>query len=258
MRRGLSASRWVQAAALAVLGFVWVTDVLALDPSRSLSQYSLDNWQTAQGLPQNSVEAIWQTHDGYLWLATQEGFVRFDGVRFTVFDRGNTAELGSNHVQAMIQADDGSLWIGAMNGGLTRLKDGRFTRYTGRDGLAGDTVTALAEDSARNLWIATTAGLTVMSGGRFRTYTARDGLPGDAVTSLYADARSDLWIGTQSGLGRYRAGTFETYTTHHGLAGNRVTAVLGDRNGNLWAGRKRNGCRRRWTRRASLPRFREG
>ena len=76
----------------------WSPAAPALDPRKSLTQYVHDTWQTEQGLPQNSVTAITQTRDGYLWLGTQEGLVRFDGVRFTVFDTRSTPELGNNFV----------------------------------------------------------------------------------------------------------------------------------------------------------------
>ena len=76
------------------------------------------------GLPQNSVKAIAQTADGYLWLATQAGVVRFDGVRFTVFSTADTPALMNSNVLALLTARDGSLWTGTYGGGLTRLKDG--------------------------------------------------------------------------------------------------------------------------------------
>ena len=74
---------------------------LALDPSKSPSQYVLNTWQLAEGLPQNSPLSITQTPDGYLWIGTQEGLARFDGVRFTVFDRRNTPQIRSNIMTAL-------------------------------------------------------------------------------------------------------------------------------------------------------------
>ena len=90
----------------------------ALDPAKAVSQYSLAAWQTEEGLPHNRVQAIAQTPDGYLWLATQEGLARFDGVRFTVFDRRSTAAMSANDVETLFVSRDGSLWVGVYGGTL--------------------------------------------------------------------------------------------------------------------------------------------
>ena len=87
---------------LAVLCALLSAPALALDPARSLDQYGLDSFQSKDGLPQNSVQAITETPDGYLWLGTQEGLVRFDGQRFAVFDRTNTPAFANNHVTALL------------------------------------------------------------------------------------------------------------------------------------------------------------
>lgn len=126
-----------------------------LDPRKSITQYSHDVWQAEDGLPQNSVAAIVQTRDGYIWLATQEGLARFDGVRFTVFGKKNTKEIGHSDIRALHEGRDGSLWIGTGGGGLARLKDGRFTAYTTKEGLSGNIVRSLCEGRDGSLWIGT-------------------------------------------------------------------------------------------------------
>jgi ligand-binding sensor domain-containing protein len=107
-------------------GVGWQEAALAQDHQKAITQYRHEVWQIEQGLPQNSVQAIRQTRDGYLWLGTQEGLARFDGVRFTVFEKRNTPEFKHNNVHSLVEGRDGSLWIGT-NGGLLRLKDGKFT-----------------------------------------------------------------------------------------------------------------------------------
>jgi ligand-binding sensor domain-containing protein len=86
-----SSCRYVAPLAAAAL-LCWPAPAAALDPHKLLTQYSLDVWQVEDGLPQNTIRAIHQTRDGYLWMATEEGLVRFDGVRFTVFDSVSTPE----------------------------------------------------------------------------------------------------------------------------------------------------------------------
>src|SRR5690349_4298586 len=91
--------------------------------TNEISQYSSRLWQMDEGLPHNSVHALAQTRDGYLWVGTAGGLARFDGVRFTVFDQKTTPEIRSRSVTALCEGREGSFWIGT-EGGLTRLKDG--------------------------------------------------------------------------------------------------------------------------------------
>ena len=97
----------------------------ALDPTKAITQYVHDAWQAPEGLPQDWVRSIAQTRDGYIWFATEEGLARFDGVRFTVFDRSNTNALRSNIIRALLAGRDGSLWIGTRNG-FSRLRNGEI------------------------------------------------------------------------------------------------------------------------------------
>ena len=99
-----------------------------------LSQYGIDTWSGSDGLPQIRIRAIVQTRDGYLWLGTANGLVRFDGVNFTTFGI-DTSSLKDNEIGSLVQDDEGALWIGTYGGGLTRFKDGQFTTFTTADGL---------------------------------------------------------------------------------------------------------------------------
>ena len=184
----------------------------ALDPAKAVTQYSLAAWQTEEGLPHNLVQAIAQTPDGYLWLATQEGLARFDGVRFTVFDRRSTAAMTANDVETIYVSRDGSLWVGNYGGTLLRYQNGRFRSYSSREGLYSATISALAEDTHGDLWIGTDGdGLYRLHEGGFTRYTQKDGLIDDSVRCLVAGREGSLWIGTPSGLGRKRADGFERY-----------------------------------------------
>src|SRR5258707_14859881 len=93
------------------------TTVLALDPQKAITEYVHDVWTAENGLPQNTVATVTQTRDGYLWLGTYEGLVRFDGVKFTVFDMSNTPAMKSNQIRVLYEGHDGSLWIGTQGGG---------------------------------------------------------------------------------------------------------------------------------------------
>jgi ligand-binding sensor domain-containing protein/signal transduction histidine kinase len=198
-------------------------------------QYRVDTWTTENGLPQNSVHALLQTREGYLWLATFGGLVRFDGVAFTVFDAGGEAGgLRSVRIRALLEDRTGAIWIGTEHGGLTRYADRHFTTYTTRDGLPTDSVTFLHEDPRGVLWFATEAGLVRFADGRFRTFTTKDGLPDNAVTRMASDQHGALWIGTVHGLVRFVDGRFTTFTTRDGLPGNYVRSILVRRDGAVW------------------------
>ena len=124
--------------------------VQALNPSKSIRQYIHDFWTINDGLPQNYIGAIAQTDDGYLWLATQQGLVRFNGTSFRVFDQWNTPEIKAIAILALYKSQNGTLWIGTRGGGLTRLKDGKFETYTSKDGLSSDFISSLCEDKRGN------------------------------------------------------------------------------------------------------------
>src|SRR5687768_26466 len=113
---------------------------LALDPRKALSQYRVDVWKQRDGLPQDSVKAIVQTRDGYIWLGTVRGLARFDGVRFVEFNRRNTSEISDDEIITLLEDHEGSLWIGTYEGGILRYQNGKFTSYTTKDGLAHDSV----------------------------------------------------------------------------------------------------------------------
>src|SRR5581483_6559964 len=98
--------------------------------ARALTQYLRDVWQRPQGLPQNTVQDLLQTRDGYLWVATGDGLVRFDGVRFTVFDRRTDPALSGDDMSTLLEDRQGVLWVGTVGGGLLVYRDGTLQPFT--------------------------------------------------------------------------------------------------------------------------------
>ena len=207
----------------------------ALDSSRELSQFGHEVWLTENGLPQNTVHAIAQTADGYIWIGTEEGLARFDGVKFTVFDKQNTPAIKSNYIRSLLADRQGALWIGTAQG-LVRMLNGKFTLFTRDDGLPSETIHAVYEDRERNLWVATANGLGLLKSGGLTTFTTKERLISGSIQALLQDSGGALWIATPYGVGRLKDGKFTNYTVRDGLGSTSVRAIQEDRNGRLWFG----------------------
>jgi diguanylate cyclase (GGDEF)-like protein len=269
--------------ALAVIAAVFGTPLQALDPTRAVTQYLRSSWQAEQGLPQNSVSAILRTRDGWLWAGTERGLVRFDGVRFTVFDRDNTPALPANGINAIHEDRDGRLWIGTSRGlvrrqgsvferidpaagdlriaslledhagrlwvgslgnGLFEVKAEKLVALGATIPLPGRRIRALREAADGALWIATEAGIASLAAGRMTSLAVRDGLLDDSCFDLWPDADGTLWVGTDGGLQRYRQGVFTAFTAKQGLTSNRIRTLWRDRAGSLWIGTQGGGLDR--------------
>jgi signal transduction histidine kinase/ligand-binding sensor domain-containing protein/ActR/RegA family two-component response regulator len=205
-------------------------------PEKQIQQYMRTVWETSSGLPQNSVQAVTQTRDGYLWFGTQEGLVRFDGSRFVVFSRRTTPGMPGNDVKALFEAPDGSLWIG-MIGGLARLKDGQFTAHTIKTGLPHDWIYSIAGDRDGSLWLGTFGGgLLRFKDGNTTALTSGTGLPDDFVWTVLQTRDGSVWAGTNRGLIKKSGTAIVTYTTSDGLPDDHVNALWEDRAGILWVG----------------------
>jgi len=212
----------------------------ALNPRKNLSQYILRSWLVEQDLPQNAALNILQTRDQYLWIGTQNGLARFDGVRFQVFDKSNTPEMRSSYITALYEDKDGRLWIGTEGGGLVRLESGRFTTYTTADGLPNNRVWSLAEDGRGVLWAGTGGGgLGFFKDGRFARFEAGPELAEALVRSLFLDRRQNLWAATSAGLCCINNGEAKLLTMKDGLSINSINCVVEDGRGTIWAGTNR-------------------
>jgi len=208
---------------------------VALDPSREISQYGHSVWRTENGLPQNMIRAILQTKSGYIWLATEEGLARFDGITFTVFDEQNTPAIRSNNIQVIYEDRQANLWIGTDNG-LVKWNGASFVPYTTNEGLSHNNVVCLHQDRNGNVWAGTTGGLNRINLQGIVTYGAKDGLPGDGIGSIYEDRAGNLWIGTLNGLARFDGKRFSAFTIQDGLPSNGIISFHEASNGDLWFG----------------------
>jgi ligand-binding sensor domain-containing protein len=172
----------------------------------SFHQYGIDTWGEAQGLPQTFIWRIIQAQDGYLWMATKVGLVRFDGVSFTIFG-SKPGELDDRELTQLVEGRDGVLWVGGLTGGIASFKDGSFRRYTTADGLPSHAISSLDIDRDGNLWIGTSEGACCYSHGTFATFTEKDGLSGLSVT-LNAASAAGVVASARNRLHRFIDGRF--------------------------------------------------
>jgi PAS domain S-box-containing protein len=226
--------RWALGAALIL---ALPVPAQALDPTRSVSQYAQDEWKASDGLPDGEIHCIKRTRDGYLWLATQRGLARFDGVRFTLFNRANTRALPSNLVLSLTETTDGSLWL-ALPGGVVQHQQGAFTLFGEEQGLRHPYARVLLERPEGRLWVATGgSGVWELAAGRFTQLPAfaAGNLP-PLVDSLTLDASGGLWAATNDGVVRVTSQGARVFTVADGLPSDIANVVLADRKGTLWVG----------------------
>jgi len=203
---------------------------LALAHAQSqTAQYVATVWQAEQGLPQNSVTAMLQDQQGYLWVGTFGGLARFDGRRFTLFDSGDMLPLGNNGILSLYESRSGAVWIGTLDGGLVRLDNGAVTTYTEGDGLPSRFISSIREDTAGNLWFNTSEGVAHFVGTKLEAYPTHRG---KAVREFLLQARDgSMWFRSRQKVVRFGAdGSIAT------LSNPKPTAYLVHeaRDGSVW------------------------
>lgn len=256
----------------------------SLLPSAVLAQYRFDTWTTEQGLPQATVLAITQTRDGYVWVGTYNGLARFDGVRFTIFDKRNTPGMSVNDCFSLYEDSAGALWVGTIDGSVMRYQHGIFTsfmreqgkhsqveqiqegrpgelllsiqsgsawwrngNYVEEPGFAADFSIRLGQSGTR--WSLDKDGLHARNGDQVRHYVLPV-TPKKNWNTIYETRRSNtVWVAMRErGIFKVQDGQVIDYTQRIGLLPDQaVQAVLEDRDGTFWFG----------TNNAGLIRFRD-
>ncbi|MGA2879438.1 MAG: two-component regulator propeller domain-containing protein [Bryobacteraceae bacterium] len=220
--------------ALAVLAALPAT---ALDSSRRLTQYLQRIWQTRQGLPQSSIFAIYQTRDGYLWLGTGDGLVRFDGVRFTSPEDLDGLALPKMSVRQLAEDSHGGLWIATSDAGLFRIENRTVARFSRRDGLASDHVACVFPDQRGELWACTEDGLAQIVDGKIHLVGSGPGLGGHSVAAAAQRKDGTIWAGGDGPqLGVWNGARFTNYSLGTLPRYARIQAMLAGSDDALWIG----------------------
>jgi ligand-binding sensor domain-containing protein/signal transduction histidine kinase len=171
------------------------------------AEYRHRVWRTEDGLPQNRVQALAQTKDGYLWAGTSEGLARFDGLRFVVYDQSNTAAITDNSILSLEAAPDGSLWIGAEGGGLLHYAAGVFRSFGQKDGLTNGFIRAIHLDRNGTLWVGTDRGFFRFSNHGFERLDNTPEVPLASVVAIAEDSSGKIWAASSTaGLLRFEGG----------------------------------------------------
>jgi PAS domain S-box-containing protein len=222
------------------LFFFTISPVGALDTSRQISQYGHTAWRIEDGVFAGAPNVMAQTTDGYLWIGTQAGLMRFDGVRFVSWRPSEGSELPSSRINSLLGARDGSLWIGT-SAGLARWRNGSLTNY--RD--ATGSIMSILEDRAGTIWIAranssdTKGPLCKVTDTGLRCYGRADGLALPFAVTLANDTLGNIWLAGGAMVSRWPKNSAETYVAaalNPAENFNGVVALAGGPDGSVWVG----------------------
>jgi ligand-binding sensor domain-containing protein/AraC-like DNA-binding protein len=227
-----------------ILVLLFLCPTWGLDPDKPVNQYLVAHWETADGIPSNEVLSITQTPDGYLWIATPNGLVRFDGIKFSVIPFAEKEKIDPlETIDPVILLVDraGTLWIGS-SGVLTSydFQTGRFKTFTSLDGLTKDRIRRIKDDMNGNLWISFFSSyVNRFSHGKFTAFNESHGLKGKKNDVIYEDRKGNLLFGSrENGVFIYKDGKFSRYPLP-GVDKHQITTMHEDEKGNFWIGTNR-------------------
>jgi len=224
---------------LRVLFLLFITHSLLHSEKQvdKFDDYVIRNWTTESGLPHNTVTALVQTSDGYIWIGTVSGLVRFDGVRFALFNTTNTPILENEHILSLYEDPTRKLWIGTNGGGLYRIDKMANPQINKISGLSNDYITVITGDWKGNLWIGTQFGLNRINDNQIDVISTEDGLYDNIITALRVDPLGQLWIGTlRGGVAKFNDEIIRVYDATAGLFEINITSILSDIQGNMLFG----------------------
>jgi signal transduction histidine kinase/ligand-binding sensor domain-containing protein len=188
--------RFLSAFGAALLAARLCSSVFALDPHQPLSQLYHTSWSAKQGVT-GAVTALAQTTDGYLWVGTTDGLLRFDGITFEQYQPEN-ASFPASSVSALMAVPDGGLWVGFSSGGASFVRNGRVTNYSDRNGFPVSTVRCFARDRTGAIWAAVVGGFARLEGQRWQKIKTDWNYPNNTAWQLLVDREGTLWVATGS------------------------------------------------------------
>ena len=205
-RQPARASSAFRTGRCAVLFWLFASPLFALNPGLAIKQYLHTKWTQEEGYSLPPVQAITQTRDGYLWLGTGTGLIRFDGLRFVPWP----VHAISEGIRCLVAGSDGSLWTGTQSS-FWDSRRGKTRSQVPLEILPCHMITAALEDTARGVWVLTscpnTGSLILLPpGGSPRSFTVDDGLPEQKAETISRGRNGDLWIGISGGICKWSPG----------------------------------------------------
>jgi len=210
-------------------------------PHNAIQGYGHQAWQASEGLPQDSVQTILQTRDGFLWVGTERGLARFDGLHFDVFKNANAGGIKINYIEVLYESRDATLWIGTRGSGLIGMKDGKFAVYPTANVSGGEDVKSIQQDRDGSMWIGfKSGGLGHLADGKLTVLTTKQGLSSNKIGALLSAADGTLWVATDDGgLDHWDGQRFIVFNTKNGLPSDSISSLFEDADGALWIGTNR-------------------
>jgi len=201
------------------------------------SPFIVDSWSSEEGLPDNEVISVIQTRDGYLWLGTLHGLVRFDGIHFTIFDENNTPGLPSSRIVYLFEDNESNLWVGTETAGLCMIKNGIVKKFGAESANCGKVIYA-SEDSQSNIVFCATAGIIYFHDGKMDFHPGETGWPlsGFAAKMLVPSKSGDIWQIANGTVQKWRNGQLENDFGASPWGNTNVTSACEDDDGNLIVG----------------------
>jgi len=193
-RRGILGALACTATALSAVSAQEPHAALTLDRQRAITQFVHTSWTEKDGAPAD-IRALAQTRDGYLWIGTTSGLVRFDGLRFTRFEPPAGESLPGRLVVRLVASRDGGLWIVWGVGAVSRVLNGHVTSYSEREGLPA--TDALVEAGDGSVIAGTLKGLSRFKDGVWEDVGKAWNFPGREASRLYFDKAGALWVLTE-------------------------------------------------------------
>lgn len=209
-----------------------------LDPHKKFSQFKYDHWNIENGLPDNEIQDILKTDDGYIWIATLDGLARYDGIKFVYFDKDlNGLATSNQEILSLFQDADKNLWIGTNHGGVIKYTNGLFEVIKVETQFQKAGITSFGQTSDGIVWIGGLQGLAKIENDKFQTLDEFPSLKNLSINRLYVDSDDNLWITTSTaGLIKKSDNYIRQFTTKEGLISNKTLAVHEDKNHHLWVG----------------------
>lgn len=233
-------------AIVLIFGLISGRAALGQNTPRPSIPYGIQSILDGLDLPTSRITAFAQTPDGYLWIGTSFGLVRWDGQESRLFNVETAPEMKVDRIESLGVDGSGALWVGTLGGGrlqregtLLRLSNGRMTRVDPDTGLAaGAAFRILWKDKNSDLWVTSGGRLAVLSGGQWRSFGMEAGFDGSQIRFMARDSNQRLWVATEKGLGWFEAERWKQFQ-NGGAPMNGIACGAADSAGRFWLGTPR-------------------